>query len=181
MKFSRNLLFAFAASALVGTSLGCYTMLKHPRVQTDDRNAALDEEDMIAFGDDCSSCHSMGSLRMQHHAVPPPRRIISPTWDYYYDNPWWGMYYTPSTGANASAGEEQKKRPFDRRHQSRPDDNNAPTAATPEPAAGSGTIAKPADSGSGSPTPASNTDTNKREEKRAGDNSSGGERRTRKP
>jgi len=183
MKSSRNLLLAFAAFALIGTSLGCYTMLKHPRVQTDDRSSTSSgahESEMIGFADDCSGCHSLGSLRAHHAAVPPPRRIVSPTWADYYDTPWWTPYYTPVVrgGANAAA-EEQKKRPFDKRQISRPDEPNPPSVSTPEPASNPGTVAKP--TGSGNSRPASQPpDANKREEKRS-DDSQSSERRKRKP
>ncbi len=180
MQSPRNLLLAFAAVALIGTSLGCYTMLKHPRVQTDDRTASAHENGMVGFADDCSGCHNPGSLRAHHAVVPPPRRVVSQTWVDYYDTPWWIPYYTPvgPGGANA-ATEEQKKRPFDKRHLSRPDESAPASVNSPAPAPGPGTVAKPADSGTSQP--ASQTqDTNKREEKRSGDGQ-GGERRTRKP
>jgi len=181
MKSSQNLFIALAAVSLIGTGVGCYTMLKHPRVQTDDRAAsAREDEMMVGLADDCSSCHSAGSLYAHHAAVPPPRRIVSPTWSYYYDNPWWTPYYTPVVpGGAASPQEEQKKRPFDRRHLSRQDESNPPAVNSPEPAPNPGTIAKPTDSGNSQPAPKTQ-DTNKREEKRAGDSQSG-ERRTRKP
>jgi hypothetical protein len=182
MKSSRGLFIALAAISFIGSSIGCYTMLKHPRVQTDDKAASAHEDDtMIGFADDCSACHSAGSLRTHHSAIPPPRHIISPEWDYYYDNPWWMPYYTPVVpgSGNPTAGEEQKKRPFDRRHLSQPEDTNTPSASAPAPTPNPGTVAKPADSGTSQPAPPPQ-DTNKREEKRSGD-SQNENRRTRKP
>jgi len=181
MKSSRNLFIALAAVSFIGTSVGCYTMLKHPRVQTDDRAALAHENEMtVGFAEDCSSCHSSGSLRAHHAAVPPPRSIVSSTWSYYYDNPWWISYYTPVVpGGSAPTEEEQKKRPFDRRRLSRPDESNPSAVASPEPANNPGTIAKPADSGNSQPAPPS-PDSGKRDEKRSGDGQTG-ERRTRKP
>jgi len=180
MKSSQNLFFALAAVSLIGTSVGCYTMLKHPRVQTDDRAASAQEDELVGFTDDCSGCHSLGSLRAHHAAVPPPRHVVSPAWSYYYDNPWWTPYYTPAVpGGAASPAEEQKKRPFDRRHLSRQDESNPPSVNSPEPASAPGTIAKPTDSGNSQPAPPVQ-DSGKREEKRSGDSQSG-ERRTRKP
>lgn len=180
MKFSRNLLIALAAILFVGTSVGCYTMMKHPRVQTDDRSASANESEMVGFADDCSGCHSLGSLRSHHAAVPPPRRVVSPTWVSYYDNPWWIPYYAPAAPrGDATAAEEQKKRPFDKRHLSRQDETNTPSVNSPEPASNPGTLAKPTDSGNSQPAPKTQ-DSTKREEKRSGDSQSG-ERRTRKP
>jgi len=181
MKSSQNLFIALAAVSFIGTSVGCYTMLKHPRVQTDDRAASAHEDEMmVGFADDCSSCHSPGSLNAHHAAVPPPRRVVSPAWSYYYDNPWWAPYYMPVVpGGAASSPEEQKKRPFDRRLLSRQDESNPPSVNSPEPAPNPGTIAKPADSGTSQPAPPAQ-DSGKREEKRSGDGQSG-DRRTRKP
>jgi len=180
MNSPRNLFIALAAVSFIGTSVGCYTMMKHPRVQTDDRAASAHESEMVGFTDDCSGCHSPGSLRVHHAAVPPPRHVVSPTWSYYYDNPWWTPYYTPVVpGGEGATAAEQKKRPFDKRHLSRPDEANSPAVNSPEPASNPGTLAKPTDSGN-SPPAAKTEDTNKREEKRSGETQSG-ERRTRKP
>jgi len=185
MKTSRGLFLSLAAISFIGTSIGCYTLLKHPRLQTGDRVASEFSEfndEAIGFADDCSACHSAGSLRTHHPAVPPPRRIVSPAWDYYYDYPWWIPYYTPAVpgGSNPTAEEKQKKRPFDRRHLSRQDETSPPSVSTPEPAANPGTIAKPADSGNSKPNDKPQQDDGKREEKRSGDSQSG-DRRTRKP
>jgi hypothetical protein len=184
MKFPRQLLFAIAALSLIGSSLGCYTLLKHPRVQIDDRPPAYYEEDeRVSFADDCASCHSPGSLQSHHPAVPPPRRTVSPTWDYYYAYPWWIPYYASGNNPEEAAEKEQKKRPFDRRHLSTPDENVAPSqASTPAPStAPTPAIAKPANANEGnSTTPPKSEDTNKREEKRSGEDKSD-ERRTRKP
>lgn len=182
MKSPRNLLIALAAVLFIGTSVGCYTMMKHPRVQTDDRASAgsAHEGEMVGFTDDCSGCHSAGSLRSHHAAVPPPRRLVSPTWVSYYDNPWWIPYYAPAVrGGEGATTEEQKKRPFDKRHLSQQDESNSSSVNSPDPASNPGTLAKPTDSGNSQPAPKTQ-DTNKREEKRSGDNQSD-ERRTRKP
>jgi hypothetical protein len=181
MKSSRGLFIALAAISFIGSSVGCYTLLKHPRVQIDDQTGSAHEDDaMIGFADDCSACHSAGSLQTHHPAIPPPRRIVSPEWDYYYDYPWWIPYYTPVVpGGNPATEEEQKKRPFDRRHLSQQDDANTPSTSAPVPTSNPGTVAKPVDSGNSQPAPQPQ-DTNKREEKRSGDSQSG-ERRTRKP
>lgn len=187
MKTSRNLFFAVAALAFIGSSLGCYTLLKHPPIAVDDRVAAADADSAIRFGDDCSGCHSYGSLRAHHPAVPPPRHVVSPQWDYYYDNPWWNPYYSPMapvySPASPTAGEEQKKRPFDRRHQSSQDETAPASVTTPEPAPSSGVVAKPIDSGSSQPPskPQPQADTNKRDEKRSSDSDSSSNRRTKKP
>lgn len=178
MKSPRNFFVALAAVLLIGTSVGCYTMLKHPRVQTDDRTASAHENEMVGFTDDCSGCHSLGSLRTHHAAVPPPRRMVSPAWVNYYDTPWWIPYYTPAASGDATA-DEQKKRPFDKRHLSRQDESNSPSVNSPEPASNPGTLAKPTDSDTSQPA-AKPQDTGKREEKRSGDGQSS-ERRTRKP
>lgn len=189
MKSTRGVFIALAAACALGTGAGCYTMLKHPRINIDDKAAYADEQyygdEAVSFADDCASCHSPGSLQVHHPAVPPPRRYVSPTWDYYYDYPWWIPYYT-SGHTNGNAGtteEEQKKRPFDRRRQTRPEEpantpssTSTPSPSTPAPA----TVAKPADSGAPASAPPKTENTNKREERDSG-KSQGGERRTRKP
>ncbi|MGH7451467.1 MAG: hypothetical protein ACRENG_09000 [bacterium] len=185
MKSTRGLWIALAAACALGTSVGCYTMLKHPRLKIEDKTSyAGDYEhgydnEAIGFADDCSSCHSPGSLQIHHPAVPPPRPVVSPIWDDYYDNPWWMTYYAPAN----SSEEEQKKRPFDRRRQSRPEEPadtpssaSMPSSPTPPPA----TVAKPADPGAPASTPPKTENTNKREERDSGKSQSG-ERRTRKP
>lgn len=189
MKSTRGLLIALAAACALGISVGCYTMLKHPRLKIDDKASYAGEQEYgydnepISFADDCVSCHSPGSLQVHHSAVPPPRRLVSPTWDYYYDYPWWIPYYT-SGNSNANATEdEQKKRPFDRRRQSRPEEpavapSSASTPSSPTPAPVS--VAKPADSGAAAGTPQKTENTNKREE-RGSEKKQSGERRTRKP
>jgi hypothetical protein len=182
MKSSRGLLITLAAISFIGSSVGCYTMLKHPRVKIDDRAEAANDNEIIGFADDCSACHSPGSLRAHHPAVPPPRRMVSPAWDYYYDYPWWIPHYTPVVpgGSTPAAEQEQKKRPFDRRHMTRQEETPPPAVSTPAPATSSGTVTKPADSGnSNASEKPQKQDTNKREEKRSG--SSQGDRRTRKP
>lgn len=186
MKSTRGLFIGLAAACALGTSAGCYTMLKHPRLKIDDKASYTGENEYgydneaISFADDCASCHSPGSLQIYHPAVPPPRRFVSPIWDDYYDNPWWITYYSP---ANSPAEEEQKKRPFDRRHQSRPEESAAapsspstPSSPTPAPVS----VAKPTDSGAPANTPAKTENKNKREERDSGKKESG-ERRTRKP
>jgi hypothetical protein len=188
MKSFRGFWIALAAACALGTSVGCYTMLKHPRLKIDDRTSHAEEyyydDEAISFADDCASCHSPGSLRAHHRAVPPPRRLVSPTWDYYYEYPWWiPSYNAGNTDADAPEG-EQKKRPFDRRRQSRPEEPAAPSTtsvpASPSPAPVPATVAKPADTGAQPSTPPKTENTNKREEKDSGKSKSG-ERRTRKP
>ena len=186
MKFPRLFLFAFAALSLLGSSLGCYTLLKHPRVQVDDRASAYyGDNERVGFADDCASCHSAGSLQTHHSAVPPPRRVVSSTWDYYYDNPWWIPYYAPANNTDGTEANEQKKRPFDRRHLSAPEENVTPSssASTPAPStAPTPAIAKSANANEGNATASpKNEDANKREEKRSGDDDKSSERRTRKP
>ncbi len=191
MKSTRGFLIALAAACALGTSVGCYTMLKHPRLKIDDKITYADEyengydNEAVSFADDCASCHSPGSLQVHHPAVPPPRTVVSPIWDYYYDNPWWIPYYTSgNTDGNAGTPEdEQKKRPFDRRRQRTPEEPavapssaSSPASPTPAPA----TVAKPTDSGAPASTPPKTENTNKREE-RDSEKKQSGERRTRKP
>ncbi|MGH7597812.1 MAG: hypothetical protein ACREOI_15795 [bacterium] len=183
MKSTRGLFIALAAACALGTSVGCYTMLKHPRIQIDDKASSYADDfyydnEAVSFADDCASCHSPGSLQIHHPAVPPPRTVVSPIWDDYYDNPWWMTYYAPVS----SSEEEQKKRPFDRRRQTRPEEpadtpSSASTPASPTPAP---VVAKPAETGAPASTPPKTENTNKREERDSGKKESG-ERRTRKP
>ncbi|MDZ7292294.1 MAG: hypothetical protein ONB44_21165 [candidate division KSB1 bacterium] len=177
MKSTRSFRFMLAAIFIL-SSLGCYTLLKHPRVQSGDRLPSSYAEDRISFAENCASCHSVTSLSTYHRAIPPPRRYVSPTWDYYYDYPWWIPYYAPGN-ADTNVEAAQRKRPFDRRHLSTPDETAPAQTATPAPAPGPTTIAKPADAGTPPNTP-QREDTSKRDEKRSGEGQSG-DRRTRKP
>jgi hypothetical protein len=176
------MLIAAAALIAVACSVGCYTLLKHPRLHTEEEAVSPYEIDHVTFAENCGSCHDAATLTYHHRAVPLPGEFVSPRWDYYFEYPWWLPYYaSPNT---PSEEEEQKQRPFDRRHLRPPDETNPaqlsaePPSSTPPPPAA---IAKPADSGN---TPPADTpkdqDANKRDERRSGESQSK-DRRTRKP
>lgn len=75
---------------------GCYTLLKHPRVN----NAAYEEVQSTS----CTSCHYEDELWYYHHA-PAHRTYPGPmadAWGFYYEMPWWyDAYwdYSPSSGS----------------------------------------------------------------------------------
>jgi hypothetical protein len=179
MKSNQGLWIALAALLAVGSSIGCYTLLKHPRVQTEDEVASPYEPERVSFADNCTSCHNAASLAYHQRAVPLPAQFVSPRWDYYYDYPWWIPYYA---AGDATSEEEQKQRPFDRRHMRQPDESNPTQASSPQPAPNPSTVvAKPGDSGNTPPADQPKSqDSGKRDEKRSGDGKSS-DRRTRKP
>jgi hypothetical protein len=90
----RSLTIPLAAIAVALSASGCYTLLKHPRVDT----AAYEE----IQDNSCTSCHYEDELWYYHHA---PRHRVYPgvgaeAWGFYYAVPWWYdsyWHYTPSS------------------------------------------------------------------------------------
>jgi len=170
---------------LITSLWGCYTVLKHPRIpvrDTEQQENAIDWE-RVSFGNDCHACHNSNAGMYHAMAVPAPRAVPSTQWRYYYETPWWFNYYAaPDADGAAQTSAEQSKRPFDRRQAGSAPEPNPGIAAPAAPTPATGSIAKPATSGSDS-APASNSTTEndgqKREGKRAVD-SSESSRRTRK-
>jgi hypothetical protein len=86
--------FHFPLIAVLATSLAapaCYTLLKHPKIET----AVYDDTQDAR----CSSCHNdeeiWGYIHPASHAVYP----LEGDWDYYYVYPWWWdsyWYFSPS-------------------------------------------------------------------------------------
>ncbi|MDZ7268764.1 MAG: hypothetical protein ONB48_13585 [candidate division KSB1 bacterium] len=130
---------------LLLTSLGCYTVIKHPRLAGSAEAAGGDPSVAVTLGEDCHACHAAGFSGFHGIAVPPPRPAPSWRWQYYYDTPWWQSYYAP---AAAGSGDEAEvsKRPFDRRRQATPEEP-APAghtpAAQPLPPTTVGAVARP--------------------------------------
>lgn len=85
-------LFAVAASLVIPA---CYTLLKHPAVDT-----AVYEEVQT---ETCASCHYEEDLWYYHHS-PAHRLYAGPvdgSWEFYYAMPWWYdsyWHYTPPSG-----------------------------------------------------------------------------------
>lgn len=175
-------LYLTAAATLffVITSMGCYTVLKHPQVELAREAEAHEEEEFgfeahpnrVTFGDDCQSCHNAEVGAYHAIAVPAPVATPSPRWEYYYETPWWFPYYASSGQGSGSESAEQKKRSFDRRRNSVPEETSGSSvgsAVAPVPVPSAGAVAKPA----GDNTPAASTgaktedDSNKRTERRS--------------
>jgi len=178
-----SLLLAAAFLLLVLMSVGCYTVLKHPQVEPahDAQAQVLEEEEFgfeappnrVTFGTDCQSCHNSSVGAYHAMTVPAPVAEPSPRWSYYYDTPWWFPYYASPGGGSNTGSEAEKKRPFDRRRNSVPEEPSASAgnAAAPAPAHSAGSLAKPAtgNSDSSSTTETKRDDTNKRSERRSSD------------
>jgi hypothetical protein len=91
--------FNFPLVAVLATSFvapACYTLLKHPRIETAVYEAAENRR--------CSSCHEdeeiWGYIRPESHPVYP----VEGDWDYYYVYPWWWdsyWYFAPSGPSTA--------------------------------------------------------------------------------
>jgi len=74
-------------------SPACYTLIKHPRVETATYEEVQDNR--------CTSCHSDDEIWGYHHSSA--QRVYSPgqdsNWEYYYSLPWWYdsyWYFVPS-------------------------------------------------------------------------------------
>lgn len=155
---------------LLLTSLGCYTVIKHPRVHAERGAESDDFASKVAFGDDCQSCHNAGVNAFHSIAVPPPRPAPSWRWEYYYDTPWWASYYAPAAGGGQASESETQKRAFDRRRTAQPEESTPP-ALTPseQPPAlpATGAISRPnANDDSGTAEPTQKEDSGKRRAKR---------------
>lgn len=163
----RNVLPAICLLML--TSVGCYTVIKHPRVQSERVAESEDFATKVAFGDDCQSCHNANVSAFHSIAVPPPRTAPSWRWEYYYDTPWWVSYYAPASGGKQADAEEQKKRGFDRRHTAQPVEST-PSAYTPAEQPPStpapGAVARPSVKDSATADPPQKEDDGKRRAKR---------------
>lgn len=168
----------------IGSGAGCYTLLKHPRLQTEDKLTFSHQDERVSFADDCASCHNASTMVSHWMAVPSPGQFVSPRWNYYYDYPWWIPYYSTDDSISGSEEMQHKQRSFDRRHISKTEEPNPPQISTPQPtpASATPTLARPVNSGE-NPTPDHSTsrETSKGEEKRSGEESKKNERRTRKP
>lgn len=153
---------------LLVPGVGCYTVIKHPRLAAAGEVASADYTVPVTFGDDCRSCHAASTSGYHAIAVPPPRPEPSWRWAYYYDTPWWQSYYAPA--ADGSADEAKpSQRPFDRRHQSTQEEQAATgfaPAAQPLPPATIGAMARPATTDSSTTTPAPKPDSGKRRARR---------------
>jgi hypothetical protein len=66
---------------LVCAASGCYTVLRHPRVEDDDSTSAFAA---VAAVDDCRACHTGGAWDPWFEPIPCP-----PAWTAYYREPWW--------------------------------------------------------------------------------------------
>jgi len=151
---------------LLLASVGCYTVIKHPRLAAEGQAASEDYTTSVTFGDDCRSCHAAGRSGYHAIAVPPPRLEPSWRWTYYYNTPWWQSYYAPAAAADEA---EASKRPFDRRRQTTSEEQ-APAgfapAAQPLPPATAGAVARPSTRDSSTTAPAPKEDSGKRRARR---------------
>jgi hypothetical protein len=89
-RLCRPLLLVLTATL---ASPACYTLIKHPRVETATYEEVQDNR--------CTSCHSDDEIWGYHH--PPAQRVYSlgqdGSWEYYYAVPWWYdsyWYFVPS-------------------------------------------------------------------------------------
>lgn len=96
----RSIMIPLAAAAAALVLPACYTLLKHPTVDT----AAYSEVETAS----CTSCHHEDDLWYFHHS--PAHRVYPGSsldnWRYYYAVPWWYDSYwryggPAGSGANA--------------------------------------------------------------------------------
>lgn len=173
-----------AVVAMLVTLAGCYTLLKHPRFETDEGNVKAASNAPITYADDCASCHESGAFIATHGYGPPPPPGYD-RWYYYYEYPWWIPYYTDRDGEDGGNASEGHQRPFGRRHRGADDENQPAQTAT----SGSSSSSSPSiisksrsDTEKEEPKPAEKDD--KRDDRRGGNTDERreqSERRERKP
>lgn len=177
-----RLWYGCAAAIMVIVVAGCYTLVKHPRLATEDDGQRYEHSAAVTYGDDCASCHESNAYVAAHGQAPPPPGRPD-RWYYYSEYPWWIPYYTPSQDTEGSGATEQQQRPFGRRNRSADEETQAA-----QPAAASGSTASPAapaiarangDSSQSQPKPAEND--GRHDDRRSGDTQQGDNRRERKP
>jgi hypothetical protein len=63
---------------------GCYTVLRHPRVESD-----VEEPDPVVVRSDCAACHSDWDLERYGYAFHPGWYPVYGAWPRWYYDPWW--------------------------------------------------------------------------------------------
>ncbi len=99
---------------------GCYTLLKHPRVQNEDSAVFADSHDAqgVLPSDDCMRCHD--AARSYYNETLPYGtyyRGRSRSWLYYYDTPWWSDPYYYGGAQMQADSSLPRPRDFGRRGQ----------------------------------------------------------------
>jgi len=146
---------------LVSTSLvgifvfaGCYTLLKHPRLEVEPATVHLHDNaaNHVASSDDCLRCHEQAD-DYYNETLPYSDYYggRSRNWLYFYDSPWWAEPYYYGGAVTENAEELPSPRTFGRRH-SNPQGAPMGTQPAVAPSAGSGAtpvVAKRANSDGG--------------------------------
>jgi hypothetical protein len=166
---------AFAIAALFAAIAGCYTLVKHPRVTTEDRYDEYGDRAPITYADDCAACHESDAYFLSHGYLPPIAGGYD-RWRHYYEYPWWISYYSGHDRNSSDKDSTAQERPFGRRVRRAGEESQPSQPATEGSSSGTTIISKTGNSGSGQtdPKPA------EKENPRGGD-SDKDKRRERKP
>ena len=124
---------SFVTTSLLGVFVfaGCYTLLKHPRLEVEPATVHLHENSAnhVASSDDCLRCHAQAD-DYYNETLPYSNYYDgrSRNWLYFYDSPWWAEPYYYGGAVAKDAEELPSPRTFGRRH-SNP--QGAPMGAQP--------------------------------------------------
>lgn len=119
-------------SFLALTSVGCYTIFKHPEVYKDGYSRR------VKFYNDCSSCHSnyqLTNFGLNYHRFTGEQSYYEPIFIYispYYSTPWWMDIVVPTeinTGIDQS-NDGTRLRSMDGGRNSVPSDFSNPSVNT---------------------------------------------------
>ncbi len=105
---AKKLMIGIAALLAVAiTSLGCYTIIRHPSMTTAEEQASADNSSSYAHGKadrDCLRCHQDYSDYPYGHYYEyyPDYYWSNPNWGSYYAYPWWWEDYWYEDNGNAA-------------------------------------------------------------------------------
>jgi hypothetical protein len=135
-----RLLSGCAIAAMIVALAGCYTLLKHPRFETEDSHGEAASATRITYADDCASCHESNAYVAAHGYEASPTHAYD-RWYHYYEYPWWISYYGADRGRGNDGDRESSQRPFGRRH--RGENENDQPSQTAVTGSGTGAVANP--------------------------------------
>ena len=126
-----NFILVTTSLIVVFVLAGCYTLLKHPRLEVEPSTVHLEDNyaNQVTSNDDCVRCHQQADD--YYNATLPYGNYYdgrSRNWLYFYDSPWWAEPYYYGGAISEDAEELPSPRQFGRRH-SNPE--GAPTGGQP--------------------------------------------------
>jgi hypothetical protein len=110
-------LVAFVAASII--SLGCYTIIKHPQIQSTQTAVDTDQYTHTSNDRDCMRCHQdFGQYPYGYYYSDyyPSYYWDYPRWGSYYAYPWWWDHFWYNGGSQQAGNTNADNRP-DRRRQ----------------------------------------------------------------